>query len=372
MFHFSGRLDHLLEPRDYLDAGVFAEEMTSIFSREWNLFCLASDLASENARFAGTVAGKPVVVINQSGRLKAFSNVCGHRHSVICPAGAGTGERLKCQIHGWEYDCDGHLARIPDGKHFKVVKPGDFSLTEYRVEKCGPFVFVNLSPEGVSFEETLGKLAEEFHYWYDDVRLVDVWTHEHEVNWKIPVENAVESYHVPMVHPNTYEDYRDEALHDHQLEPGYSRYADLLPYEDKPGLISLGFRVYTKLFIKNPTFSRFTHTHLYPNMMLYYGDVYRNLSVLQPISPKRFRFTCYSFVPKAFRFGWIGRRIQDLSMLVFMRMGRRIVGEDVRLWPAVQTGLESSSHRGVLSAREERVFAFQQYVSRMLGRGDQR
>jgi phenylpropionate dioxygenase-like ring-hydroxylating dioxygenase large terminal subunit len=229
-------------------------------------------------------------------------------------------------------------------------------------------VFVNLRPQGVTFEEALGKLAGDFHYWYDDVRLIDVWTHEHEVNWKIPVENAVESYHVPMVHPNTYEDYREEELHDHQLEPGFSRYRDLLPYEDKPGLLSLGFRVYTKLFIRNPTFARFTHTHLYPNMLLYYGDIYRNLTVIEPISARRFRFRCFSFVPRDFRFGWIGRRIQDLSMLVFMRMGRRIVGEDVALWPAVQTGLESSCHRGVLSAREERVFAFQQYVCRMLGR----
>lgn len=362
MFHFSGKLDHLLEPRAYHDAAWHEREQAAVFRSGWNLLCLAAEVARPGDRFAGTVAGKPVVVVNDAGILKAFSNVCGHRHSLICPIGHGRGERMKCQIHGWEYDGDGNLAKIPDGKHFKVVKPGDFALHSYRVERCGPFVFVSLAPTGPSFEDHLGSLAPEFHQWYDDVRLVDTWIHEHDVNWKVPVENGVESYHVPMVHPTTYQDYRDEELHDHLLEPTYTRYRDLLPYEKKPGLVSLGFRVYSTLLIPNATLARFTHTHVFPNIMLYYGDVYRGLTVIEPLGPKRFRYQGYGFVPARVRFGWLGQRLQDLAMMVFIRMGRKIIGEDVALWPPVQQGLEASDHRGVLSAREERVYAFQRYV----------
>lgn len=368
MFHFSGKLDHLLEPRDYHDPARYEAELDAVFRRSWNLLCLADDVAKPGDRYAGQVAGRPVVVVNDAGSLKAFSNVCGHRHSLICPVGRGHGERMKCQIHGWEYDRDGQLAKIPDGKHFKVVKPGDFCLSRYRVERSGPFVFVNLSAEGPSFEEHLGSFATEFHRWYDNLRLAHVWSHEHDVNWKIPVENGIESYHVPMVHPTTYQDFRDESLHDHRLEPTYTRYGDLLPYEKKPGLVSLGFRIYTQLLIRHPTYDRFTHTHLFPNMMLYYGDIYRNLTVIEPLAPKRFRFRCYGFVPSDIRFGWLGRRLQDLSMEVFLRMGKKIVGEDVALWPPVQQGLEGSEHRGVLSAREERVYAFQRFLCEKLGR----
>lgn len=54
-------------------------------------------------------------------------------------------------------------------------------------------------------------------------------------------------------------------------------------------------------------------------------------------------------------------------MLLFIRMGRKIIGEDAVLWPPVQQGLEASDHRGVLSAREERVYAFQRFVCEKLG-----
>lgn len=370
MFHFSGKLDHLLEPRAYHDAAWYEREQAAIFRPGWNQLCLAAEVASPGDRYAGTIAGRAVVVVNDAGTLKAFSNVCGHRHSLICPVGRGHGERMKCQIHGWEYDCEGHLAKIPDGKHFKVVKPGDFSLHRYRVEQSGPFVFVSLAAAGPTFDEHLGTLALEFHRWFDDVRLVDTWIHEHDVNWKVPVENGVESYHVPMVHPTTYQDYRDEELHDHRLEPTYTRYGDLLPYEKKPGLVSLGFRVYTHWLIRNPSFDRFTHTHVFPNIMLYYGDVFRGLTVIEPLGPRRFRYRGYGFVPRNVRFGWIGRRIQDLSMRVFIPMGRKIIGEDAALWPPVQQGLEASDHRGVLSAREERVYAFQRYVMERVGGGE--
>ena len=55
---------------------------------------------------------------------------------------------------------------------------------------------------------------------------------------KVIVENAVESYHVPMVHPNTFQDYRPEELHDHRLKPTYTRYGDLFLHADEKSLES--------------------------------------------------------------------------------------------------------------------------------------
>lgn len=366
MFTFKGKLEHLLCPGDYYSLEIFQEELSKVFSQCWVPLCLWEDVSKSGERFAGQIANKPVVVVNENGSVKAFSNVCGHRHSLICPLGRGAGERLKCQIHGWEYDCDGNLSKIPDGKHFKVVKPGDFSLTTYRAQRLGPFVFVNLAPEGPSLESHFGSLVPEYEYWYGNVRLIHVWSQEHDVNWKIPVENAVESYHVPMIHPQTFQDYRDESLHDHRLEPTYTRYGDLLPYEGKAGFVSRAMSLYTKVLIKQPTFERFTHTHVFPSMMLYYGDIYRSLNYIEPLSPTRFRTTCYGFVPTGIRFGVLGKVLQDLSMIVFKRMGRKITSEDAAYWPSVQAGLKSSTHQGVISAREERVYAFQKWLRGIL------
>jgi choline monooxygenase len=368
MFNFSGKLEHLLHPSDYYSNSVYKEELEKVFAKSWIPACLASDLSEAGSRFACEIAGAPVVILRDADGLKAYSNVCGHRHSLICPVGKGTGHRMRCQIHGWEYNSKGQLAKIPDGKHFKVVKPGDFSLKRYQVESFGPFVFVNLQPDATGVEGYFGSFAPDYLKWFEDVRLLSVWEHEHDVNWKIPVENSVESYHVPVIHPNTFEDFRDESLHDHLLEDSFTRYRDLLPYEKKPGFISRAMKEYTRLLLINPTYERFTHTHVFPNIVLYYGDIYRNLTLIEPLSETRFRYRCFQFVPTKIRYGAIGRMIQDLSMVVFVRMVKKIIGEDAALWSQVQKGVMASSHRGVLSAREERVYAFQEYMCKKLER----
>jgi len=368
MFVHSGSLPHLLPPAAYTDAEWFARERREMFGRGWHPLCLADQVAKDGDQFAGEILGVPVVVMNREGRLHALRNVCAHRHSQIVPDGPQSGGKtLRCQIHGWEYDESGCLAKMTDGRSFKGFKAGALCLPSFRVEQAGPLVFVNLSPEGPTFLEHLGDLSAEFQRFYTGLRHVGTWTFESPVNWKVIVENAVESYHVPMVHPQTFQDYRPEELHDHALAPTYSRYGDLLPYESEKGLESLGFRVYTRLLIKNPTFKRFTHVNVYPNYLLYFGDIFSAFNVVEPLGPERSRLTFYSFVPRDIHWGWAGRLLQDLSMVVFIRMGKKIAQEDVSRWPPVQQGLRSALFPGVLSCREERVYGVQRYVAERLG-----
>src|SRR5262249_16872179 len=145
-------------PAAYFQPEWFGREREAIFLRSWNYFCLADLVARPGDRFARDLYGVPILVWNHEGTLHALRNVCGHRHSQIIREGQTCGEILKCQIHGWEYDHHGKLTRMPDGRHFRVVKAPDFALGSFRVGTCGPFVFVNLSPEGPSFEEHLGSL----------------------------------------------------------------------------------------------------------------------------------------------------------------------------------------------------------------------
>jgi hypothetical protein len=49
---------------------------------------------------------------------------------------------------------------------------------------------------------------------------------------------------------------------------------------------------------------------------------------------------------------------------------RRVMREDMRLWADVQHGLEASRETGLLSRREERVYAFQRWVADAVGSGE--
>lgn len=367
MFVNSGQLPHLLAPEAYYDPSWYEREQQAIFRDIWRPLCRTADVSRHGDRYAGTIDGQPVMVVNRQGKLYALENVCAHRHSQIVACGQSHGERLRCQIHGWEYDEAGRLAHLPDGPSFVGIKAPDYCLKTYAVETAGAFVFVHLGSTPPPLDSQFGAFAAEFHRFYDDLRPVHAATNEHPVNWKIVCENAVESYHVPLVHTHTYEDYRPEQLHDHCLEPQFSRYGDLLPYAAEKKLEAYGFRIYTWLLIRNPTYARFTHVHVFPNLLFYFGDIWSDVRIVEPLGPERCRITSWGFVPRQVYGGIFGRWLQDLSMRLFLAVGRKISTEDIDHWPPVQAGLKHSRHRGVLSAREERVYAFQKYVTERMG-----
>ena len=63
-----------------------------------------------------------------------------------------------------------------------------------RSEVCGPFLLVCLSDQEASFRCHLGDFASEFDASFGNHRHFGTWKTTHAVNWKIIVENAVESY----------------------------------------------------------------------------------------------------------------------------------------------------------------------------------
>jgi phenylpropionate dioxygenase-like ring-hydroxylating dioxygenase large terminal subunit len=366
MFQLTGKLEHVLPPTAYFAADWYEREQERLFKASWQFACLAEQVEKPGSRFALKIGGEPVVIVNQKGTVSALGNVCAHRHSQIVPDGASRDSRFRCQIHGWEYDETGRLSHLPDGRSFRGLKAHDYCLKRYRLERFGPLLFVNLADDGPSFREHLGSFASEFDRFYAHHRHIDTWSTEHPVNWKVIIENAVESYHVPMVHPSTFQDYRAEELHDHLLAPTYTRYGDLMEYRSEKSVEAYLFRFYTWFLLRNPTYRRFVHVNLFPNMLLYFGDVFSALKIVEPLDAGRTRYTMLSFVPESVHWGPLGRALQSLSMQIFVPQLKKILREDMVRWPPVQAGLRRSPHKGTLSAREERVYAFQEYVTQQL------
>lgn len=65
----------------------------------------AADLGEDGAFVTGHVDGLPVIVRNQRGTLRAFRNICTHRHAVMEEKPCGRGV-LRCPYHGWTFDGD--------------------------------------------------------------------------------------------------------------------------------------------------------------------------------------------------------------------------------------------------------------------------
>jgi choline monooxygenase len=119
---------HTLASKFYTDPAILDVEKSRIFRRTWQLVGTLNQLCGEgrNANdaprtiadpesfFTADVIGEPVVIVrDQQGALRAFSNVCRHRAGPIAE-GSGCKNVLRCGYHGWTYALDGRLIGTPD------------------------------------------------------------------------------------------------------------------------------------------------------------------------------------------------------------------------------------------------------------------
>ena len=190
-----------LAARWYSDHDQYQNERRAIWGSEWLMFGVTAELSRPGQYVADEIAGYPLlVVVDPQGALRGFHNVCPHRAGVIQWPGCGQTGNLVCRYHGWAFSWDGSLKSARD--FGDTPTPDDHSLRSIRVETWGPLVFVNLDENAPSLISTLGSLDTAvrqhdfaaFSYGRRVVRTL-------ECNWKTYVDNYLEGYHVPLLHP---------------------------------------------------------------------------------------------------------------------------------------------------------------------------
>ena len=185
----------------YRDPARYESERKAVFGRSWLFMGHVSELAREGDVVAATIAGYPLLVVRAKDGLKAFHNVCRHRAGPLFDAERGNcGAALTCKYHGWVYTLDGRLRNARDFGAAAGFDPRDYGLFELKVEIWRGFVFVNAdvnapAPALKPLEAKLG--ARSFEHLVHAERQ----THDIACNWKIYVENYLEGYHIPLVHP---------------------------------------------------------------------------------------------------------------------------------------------------------------------------
>ncbi len=190
----------------YRGLDQYETERRGIFAQSWLLITHEGQLADPGSYVATSVAGFPLIVVRgEDGTLRAFHNVCRHRAGPLAEDGEGRCEgALVCRYHGWRYALDGRLANARDFGPAEGFDPRQFSLFGLRCETWRGFVFINMDKKAEPLARTVAPLEEklrEFDIAIDTFRFWKRQTHEIRCNWKNYVENYLEGYHVPLVHP---------------------------------------------------------------------------------------------------------------------------------------------------------------------------
>lgn len=188
----------------YRDPAVYADERRSVFGREWLVFARADEVPTPGTCVAKTLAGYPLVVVcDNARRLRGFHNVCRHRAAPVTAEGSASCRGgLVCGYHGWSYELDGRLRKARDFGEDAELDPDELGLFPIQVgEWCG-LIWVNLDPAAPPLLDDLGAFAAEADgFPVDEYRFSHEVTHDLACNWKTYVDNYLEGYHVPFLHP---------------------------------------------------------------------------------------------------------------------------------------------------------------------------
>ncbi|GGH01669.1 (2Fe-2S)-binding protein [Polaribacter pacificus] len=348
----------LIKPKEYFDEKTLNREQIELFGSTWNFVCFKQDLLKENDFITAQIGGVPVVVQNLRGVIKAFKNVCSHRHSIIQTVEKGN-RSLMCPYHGWAYDKKGIPKGIPKKPLFNFTKEElvCLKLKEYQLETCGALVFVKVSDDLLSLKEYLGELyteVEEITGAFGE--LIDVNKITIKANWKILVENTLESYHVNLIHEETLKRLEPSGMEFNFINNHSTWRAPLKLREDDKKLL----RVH-KPFQERPyKIEGYEHLMLFPNTLISstYGISF-NLSTITPIDSESSIFTSYVFMTKILNPIEDKKPIQKVYEQSLIDFNRKVFDEDKEICQKVQIGVRYSNYDGELSDEEERVCEFQ-------------
>jgi phenylpropionate dioxygenase-like ring-hydroxylating dioxygenase large terminal subunit len=195
---------HAMPPQVYTSAAFLALEQRDVFRNEWLCVGRASTLAKDGDYLTAAIDDQPIVVLRDaSGELRAFSNVCLHRMSVLLE-GRGNVRRIVCPYHAWNYSLDGSLSNAPMMERQAGFCKEQYKLPSVRCETWQGWIYVTLNQHAPSIEKHLSELTKLIEP-YGMTHYLETFHEEHvwDSNWKILAENFMESYHLPMLHRAT-------------------------------------------------------------------------------------------------------------------------------------------------------------------------
>jgi len=338
----------------YTDAGVFAAEREKIFSRTWQVVGHSDKVINPGDYFTTELIGEPLLLVRGTDRkLRGFYNVCRHRAGP--PAvGCGSCKLFRCGYHGWTYGLDGSLIHATEIEGVEGFRSEDFALAPVRTEEWFNLVFVNLDPDAPPLRESLDELPQQTaKFPFEKMELFERRTYDMKCNWKTYVDNYLEGYHLPSVHPALN---RELDFNAYTVEPYGRHVRQFSPIRGaQPG--DATSRRYPEAREDLTT----EYFWIFPNWMLNCYPDNVSLNIVLPVEAERSLAIFEWYLQEKDHGAPAAKASVEFS--------DQIQIEDVSICEAVQKNLRSRSYaRGRFSVTQEKgVHAFHRMYSEVMG-----
>lgn len=314
-----------LPAKVYCDADVARREREAVFRRHWQYLGHESQLPEVGTSLFVDVAGMPIVIVREREGLRAYEAVCRHRAGPLEACHSGGQHFLRCRYHGWAYGHDGALINATEMQGCEDFEPGEVRLPAVELAILQGLIFARLVPGPVGFDAVTDGIRERLAaagHELSNLQHHATVSYDIDCNWKVYVDNFLEGYHVPLVHPglNAILDYRSYRT---ELAAWYSLQSS--PLESAPNAYGSGEALYY---------------FLYPATMLNILPDRLQTNRVAPIGAERCRVIFDFFYPTE----WTAeaRALKYASDSAF---SEQVQQEDIDICVAVQRNLASGSYR---------------------------
>ena len=284
------RVARTLPSKFYHDQTIF-QALNSIFYG-WQYAAHKSELTPNHIlplEHIEAITGEPTILVDDEG-IRCLSNICTHRgmRLVSKPCSKRT---LLCEYHGRTFDLKGQIKHMPEFEQAIDFPSTSDNLHQFETMTWKGIHFINQGGIGnLPWKE----ISERFEfldiesYFHDPNRNRD---HLIAANWMLYVDNYLEGFHIPFVHPELnqaldYSGYTTEVFDGGVLQIGKAMEGDVkfdLP-EDHPDYGQDIAAYYLWLF---------------PNMMFNFYPWGLSLNIVIPVSPDETRVIYKGYVKDA-------------------------------------------------------------------------
>lgn len=331
---------HALPARYYVGEAMLTMEQRAVFTRSWQLVAHRGQLAEAGDHVVEQIAGVPVLLVRgQDGVLRAFPNVCRHRAGPLALCNGKGARALHCKYHGWTYTLDGQLRSAPEMGDALDFNVDNTRLPPLRVHEWQGLVFVALSDDVPEFVEVCAGIAARIAP-IDPaaMRYLRRDSYDIDCNWKVYIDNFLEGYHLPHVHP------------------GLSKVLDYRAYDTElfawHSLQSSPLRNSGAIYGDGEAFYYF----VYPNVMLNIMPGRMQTNRILPLGPARCRVE--------FDYYYAQDAQAQARIAADQSFSDEVQQEDIAICSAVQKGLASGFYNAgrLCPKRESGVWHFHQLL----------
>tara|TARA_B100000700_G_C15057248_1_gene863558 strand:+ start:1195 stop:2265 length:1071 start_codon:yes stop_codon:yes gene_type:complete len=284
------RVAQTLPSKFYYDQEIF-EALQSVF-HGWQFAVHKSELNANTIlplKHIEAITSEPIFIVNNE-QLTSLSNICTHRGMRLVTEPC-TKTTIRCEYHARTFDLEGRMKHMPEFEQAIDFPSESDNLHSFPMDSWNGLHFVAQGPaERLPWEEIGPRFdfLDIESYIHDPGRDRD---HSISANWLLYVENYLEGFHIPFVHPELnqsldYSGYVTEVFDGGVLQIGKAAEGDIK--FDLPK--------------NHPDFGQDIAAYylwLFPNTMLNFYPWGLSINIVIPVSPDKTRVLYRGYVKDA-------------------------------------------------------------------------